>query len=51
MSYYSGIDIHSNNHVVVVMDKDDNKLVDKHIVNDLDTTSSLLSPYKNELKP
>lgn len=50
MSYYCGIDLHSNNHVVVVIDEEDNKLVDKRIDNDLNTTIALLSPYKKELK-
>ncbi|GAC18896.1 IS110 family RNA-guided transposase [Paraglaciecola arctica] len=50
MSLYCGIDLHSNNHVVVVTDEEDNKLMDKRIINDLDVTVSLLSPFKNELK-
>jgi transposase len=50
MSLYCGIDLHSNNHVVVVTDEEDNKLMDKRITNDLDVTVSLLSPFKNELK-
>ena len=50
MSLYCGIDLHSNNHVVVVTDEEDNKLMDKRITNDLDITVSLLSPFKNELK-
>lgn len=35
---------------MVVIDEEDNKLVDKRIDNDLDTTIALLSPYKKELK-
>jgi transposase len=50
MSYYCGIDLHSNNHVVVVIDEEDNKVVDKRITNDLKATVSLLAPYKNKLK-
>lgn len=50
MSLYCGIDLHSNNHVVVVIDEEDKKLVNKRIINDLETTLKLLSPYKKQLK-
>jgi transposase len=50
MSFYSGIDLHSNNHVVVVIDEEDNKVVDKRIDNSLHTTLELLAPYKKQIK-
>ena len=50
MSLYCGIDLHSNNHVVVVIDDGDKKLEDKRIDNDLNETLTLLSPYKRRLK-
>lgn len=50
MSFYSGIDLHSNNHVVVVIDEEDNKLVDKRIDNNLNATLALLAPYKEQIK-
>jgi hypothetical protein len=46
MSSYCGIDLHSNNHVVVVIDEEDNKLVDKRIDNDLNTTIAYYRPIK-----
>ncbi len=49
MSLYCGIDLHSNNHVVVIIDEEDNKIVDKRIDNDLNMTLALLTPYKNEI--
>ena len=39
-----GIDLHSNNHVVIVMDEEDNKVVDKRIDNNLTATLELLAP-------
>lgn len=50
MSFYSGIDLHSNNHVVVVTDEEDNKVVDKRIDNNLNNTLELLEPYKEQIK-
>ncbi len=50
MSLYCGIDLHSNNHVVVIIDEEDKKRVDKRIVNDLEATLRLLSPYKKQIK-
>ncbi|MGJ8681395.1 IS110 family transposase [Paraglaciecola sp.] len=50
MSFYSGIDLHSNNHVVVVIDEEDNKVMDKRIDNNLNATLALLAPYKEQIK-
>ena len=50
MSLYCGIDLHSNNHVVVVIDEEDNKVVDKRIDNNLNHTLALLSPYREQIK-
>ena len=49
MSLYCGIDLHSN-HVVVVTDEEDNKVVDKRIDNNLNATLALLAPYKEQIK-
>ncbi|MFQ3197238.1 MAG: transposase [Paraglaciecola sp.] len=46
MSFYPAIDLHSNNHVVVVIDQEDNKVVDKRINNNLHATLELLASYK-----
>uniref|UniRef100_A6VRY9 Transposase IS116/IS110/IS902 family protein n=1 Tax=Marinomonas sp. (strain MWYL1) TaxID=400668 RepID=A6VRY9_MARMS len=50
MSLYCGIDLHSNNHVVVVIDEEDKKVVDKRIDNNLDATIELLAPFKKQIK-
>ena len=50
MSLYCGIDLHSNNHVVVVIDEEDKKVVDKRIDNNLDATIELLAPFKEQIK-
>jgi len=38
MSHYCGIDLHSNNHVVVVIDDEDKRVLDKRLSNDLSLT-------------
>ena len=50
MSHYCGIDLHSNNHVVVVIDDKDKRVFDKRLSNDLPTTLEALSPYRETLK-
>ena len=50
MSLYCGIDLHSNNQVIVVTDEEDKKLEDKRIDNNLEVTLKLLSPYKKKIK-
>lgn len=50
MSHYCGIDLHSNNHVVVVIDEDDKRVFDKRLSNDLSMTLEALSPYRETLK-
>ncbi|MFQ3221090.1 MAG: transposase [Paraglaciecola sp.] len=50
MSFYLGIDLHLNNHVVVVIDEEDNKVVDKRIDKNLHATLELLAPYKEQIK-
>ena len=50
MSLYCGIDLHSNNHVIALIDEEDKKLEDKRIDNNLEVTLQLLSPYKNKIK-
>jgi transposase len=49
MTLYCGIDLHSNNHVVVVIDEEDRRLVEQRISNSLDRTLALLAPYRAEL--
>ena len=49
MALYCGIDLHSNNHVVVVIDEQDRRLVEKRLPNDLAATVRLLASYAEEL--
>jgi transposase len=50
MSHYCGIDLHSNNHVVVVIDERDNRVFDKRLNNDLSATLKVLAPYQETLQ-
>jgi transposase len=50
MSHYCGIDLHSNNHVVVVIDDEDKRVFDKRLSNDLATTLGVLAPYRETLQ-
>lgn len=50
MSHYCGIDLHSNNHVVVVIDAEDKRLYEKRLSNDLSLTLQALAPYKETLQ-
>jgi len=46
---FCGIDLHSNNSVVVITDEMDKRLVRRRCPNDLDTILNVLSPHKPEL--
>lgn len=50
MSHYCGIDLHSNNHVVVVIDESDKRVLDKRVNNDLSATLDVLLPYRETLQ-
>ena len=50
MTHYCGIDLDSNNHVVVVIDEEDKRVFDKRINNDLSLTLKALSPYQESLQ-
>ena len=49
MVLYAGIDLHSNNSVVVVQDRDDNVVGRQRLPNDLSTVCDWLEPYREEL--
>ena len=49
MRLYCGIDLHSNNHVAVVIDEEDRRLVEKRLPNSLERTLALLAPYRADL--
>ena len=50
MKLYCGIDLHSNNHYVSIIDQDNNRLMEKRLSNDLSKTLTLLVPYKDDLQ-
>ena len=50
MTHYCGIDLHSNNHVIVVIDDEDKRVLDKRVNNDLNSTLALLQPYQKSLQ-
>lgn len=50
MQHYCGIDLHSNNHVVVVIDQEDKRVFEKRLNNDLSLTLKALSPYRESLQ-
>ncbi|TYP81245.1 MULTISPECIES: IS110 family transposase [Nitrosomonas] len=45
MQHYCGIDLHSNNHVVVVIDEEDKRVFEKRLSNDLSLTLQALKWY------
>ena len=50
MKLYCGIDLHSNNHYVSVIDQEDKRLIEKRLSNDLTKTFALLEPYRSDLQ-
>jgi len=50
MSHYCGIDLHSNNHVVVVINEEDKRVFERRFSNDLSLTLKALSPYRETLQ-
>jgi transposase len=49
MDKYSGIDLHSNNCVVVVLDSEDRVCCERRVANDLSKIVALLEPYRDSL--
>jgi len=49
MVLYAGIDLHSNNSVIVVQDEHDHVVARSRLANDLRTVSSWLKPYRKDL--
>lgn len=49
MTLYCGIDLHSNNHMVVVIDESDKRIFEKRLPNDLTVTLRELAPFKDDL--
>jgi transposase len=50
MRLYGGIDLHSNNSVVVIQDEEDRRLFEKRLRNDLPKILRALAPYAAELE-
>jgi transposase len=50
MNKYSGIDLHSNNCVVVVIDENDRVLCEKRVSNNLEQIVALLTPHRGDLR-
>ena len=49
-SLYCGIDLHSNNHVVVIIDEEDKRLYEKRLPNNLINTLEALEPFKDKIE-
>lgn len=49
MTLYCGIDLHSINSVVAVLDDDDKTIYEKRLANDLSTITAVLQPYQAAL--
>ncbi|WP_462163670.1 IS110 family RNA-guided transposase [Pseudoalteromonas xiamenensis] len=49
MALYCGIDLHSNNHVIVVIDENDKTVFSKRIANDISLCLDSLTPFKEQL--
>ncbi len=49
MKLYCGIDLHSSNSVIAVLDEQDKAVYDKRLDNDLDDILEALNPFKDEI--
>jgi transposase len=49
MTLYCGIDLHSNNSVVAILDENDNTIYEKRLPNDLAIIVGVLRTYQAEL--
>jgi transposase len=49
MKKFSGIDLHSNNSVVVISDEEDHIVYQRRLANDLGQIRAALAPYRDEL--
>ena len=50
MSYYVGIDLHSDNNFIGIIDKKDCRILSKKLPNDLDVVLNTLKPFKRKIK-
>jgi transposase len=49
MKLYCGIDLHSNNHYLTLIDEHDRRILEKRLPNDLSVTLKTLEPYRNKI--
>lgn len=49
MKLYCGIDLHSNNHWLTIIDETDRRLLERRVPNDLSVTLRELEPYRHAL--
>ena len=49
MALYAGIDLHSNNSMMVIQDEQDNVVGRKRLPNDLKAVCAWLEPYRDDL--
>ncbi len=49
MKLYCGIDLHSNNHWLTIIDEEDRRVFERRLPNDLDLTLAALRPYQAQL--
>jgi transposase len=49
MKLYCGIDLHSNNHWLTIIDEQDRRVVERRLANDLSLTLQALKPYESVL--
>lgn len=49
MKLYCGIDLHSNNHWLTVIDEHDKRLYERRLANDIALTLAALHPYRQQL--
>ncbi|MFC1825327.1 transposase [Thermodesulfobacteriota bacterium] len=50
MESYAGIDLHSSNNYMAVIDGEDRRIYGKRLPNKMDTVISALEPFKESLK-
>lgn len=50
MALYGGIDLHSNNHVVALLDEQDHVVYQRRLPNELDYTLEQLAPFKLQIQ-
>ena len=49
MKLYCGIDLHSNNHYLTLIDDNDRRILEKRLPNDLAETLKTLKPYRAKI--